>query len=223
MTEAWKVFIKGVQGRGDEVIKMLEGLGAVNHWNYMGDGANCIYHIRHDGYIDLVDYKAERAQIIMDNYREIKLPELWQDGDILVDNDDPNRFVVKSNAWTGPWENHFKAHLLVNPTSIGESPIAIFCNADYHKADSEELRKFHELLHKHGKEWDAEKKQLVDWQWKPEEEEDYFFVSSDLSVEVTSNDGFDIDEDRIRCGNFFRTREKAEAAAERVKKALKGE
>lgn len=135
----------------------------------------------------------------------------------------PTKFLVKSNAWTGPWENHFKAHLLVNPTSIGESPIAIFCNADYHKAGSEELRQFHEFLHKHGKDWDAEKKQLVEWRWKPKAGENYFFISSELSVEATSNDGFDLDKAHIRCGNCFRTSDEAEAMAEKIKMLLKGE
>ena len=100
---------------------------------------------------------------------------------------------------------------------------AAFSKDRFKLASDEEHKEFHELLHKHGKDWDAEKKQLVDWKWKPEELEDYFFVYTDLSVKRTSNDVLKIDEGRILCGNCFRTKAEAEAAAERVRKALKGE
>lgn len=221
MKDKWKVFIYGVNDRGKEVRQTLINLGGkVLHDNdYYDYGApDNLFFINHDGEIRYATETSEIGKIIMDNYREIKLPELWKDGDILVDNDNPTKFLVKSNAWTGPWENHFKAHLLVNPTSIGESPIAIFCNADYHKAGSEELRQFHEFLHKHGKDWDAEKKQLVKWKWKPKEGDDYWTVTADTANKIKLTwFGTKVDEARYKLGNCFKTIEEAEAMSEKVK------
>lgn len=74
----------------------------------------------------------------------------------------------------------------------------------YRLATPSEIEHFHELM------------------WKPGNNEDYFFVFSDLSVRSTSNDGIVIDEVRIRRGNCFRTREEAKAMAEKIKKLLKG-
>lgn len=51
----------------------------------------------------------------------------------------------------------------------------------------------------------------------------YFCIQSTGYVTSTDYDNHPIDNDRREFGNFFRTREEAEAALERVKKALKGE
>lgn len=158
----------------------------------------------------------------MDFYHELHLPEKWKDGDILVDNDNPTKFIVKSNVWNGGWEDRFKAYLFVNPKSIQKSPIAIFCDAEYHKADSEEVRQFYELLHKYGKDWDAEKKQLVDWKWKPKDGEDYYYIISNGIVHLSTWFDYKVDNSRFSIGNCFKTKEEAETMAEKFKKLLKG-
>ena len=38
---------------------------------------------------------------------------------------------------------------------------------DYRLATNSEVKRFHKLLNKCGKDWDGEKKQLVDLKWKP--------------------------------------------------------
>lgn len=78
MKEEWKVYIKGVPNRGNEVIKALTDLGAKNPFYYNGNNPSSLYYIGHDGNIheeieELTD--SEYIQIIMDNYRELKLPE----------------------------------------------------------------------------------------------------------------------------------------------------
>lgn len=37
MKEEWKVYIKGVRGRGNEVIKVLEDIGDINSCRYTGE------------------------------------------------------------------------------------------------------------------------------------------------------------------------------------------
>lgn len=73
MKKEWKVYIKGVEGRGDEVIKTLTNLGGANDFSY-GTNEDLLYFINHDGKIDSIYLSSETAKIIMDNYKEIKLP-----------------------------------------------------------------------------------------------------------------------------------------------------
>lgn len=57
----------------------------------------------------------------------------------------------------------------------------------------------------------------------PQYRDKYFCIQSTGYVTSTDYDNHPLDNDRREFGNFFRTREEAEAALERVKKALKGE
>jgi len=143
----------------------------------------------------------------------------WNYGDILISNDGKS-FVVYNH------DNVEEFHGFETMCYVSDDSFSIITVADkdsYHFVTASEREQFHKLLHKHHKDWDVDRKQLVDWKWKPKAGENYFFISSRLSVEDTSNDGFDIDEARIRRGNCFRTREEAEAMAEKIKKLLKGE
>lgn len=74
MREDLKVYIKGVEGRGDEVIKTLTNLGGTNDFSY-GTNEDLLYFINHDGKIDSIYLSSETAKIIMDNYKELHLPE----------------------------------------------------------------------------------------------------------------------------------------------------
>lgn len=56
----------------------------------------------------------------------------------------------------------------------------------------------------------------------PQDGDKYFCIQSTGYVTSTDYDNHPIDNDRREFGNFFRTREEAEAALERVKKALRG-
>ena len=57
----------------------------------------------------------------------------------------------------------------------------------------------------------------------PQDGDKYFCINSTGFISYTNYDNHPIDNDRREFGNFFRTREEAEAALERVKEALKGE
>lgn len=95
MEEKKKVFIRGRKGRGKEIVKVLEGLGAKAVEEICEDG-DCIYFINHDNEIDCVPgFSTELAQIIMDNYREVELPaEQWKDGDVLICDKWPGQCAV---------------------------------------------------------------------------------------------------------------------------------
>lgn len=222
MKEKWKVYIKGVPGRGDEVIKILEDLGAKNLFDYDGNKLIYLYYIWHDGsiHVELIDN--EYGQIIMDNYRELYLPEKWKDGDILF-SPRYKRFAIY--AYEIPVPYLVVAYYCFDENFLIHSFPRIKIN-DFRLATPQEIVQFHKLLHKHGKDWDSEKKQLIDWVWRPSINEAYYTLeidNGDVVVRTRVYFDDDIDNALIKNCNFFRTVEEAELAAERVKKALKGD
>ncbi len=218
------VFIRGVEGRGDEVIEMLKSRGGKLYGQIDGETPDFIYCIFHDGYIYSVSYDFELAKVIMDNYRELHLPERWKDGDVLANVEFDDCFAVckcKSVCITRDDAYHCYMYADFGCGEIDADGCNILHSA-YRLATPSEVEHFHELLHKHGKEWDAEKKKLVEWRWKPKEGDTYYYVDGCTLVEDRTFEGRVFDERHYEVGNCFRTREEAEAMAEKIKKLLKG-
>lgn len=94
MEEKKKVFIRGRKGCGKEIVKILEELGAkptVSSCDYN----IYVYFISHDDEIYCAPIGFEEAAIVMDNYKEIKLPpEQWKDGDVLICDKWPGQCAV---------------------------------------------------------------------------------------------------------------------------------
>lgn len=218
MKEEHKVWFRGVNGCGDEVIRTLVALGGrQKHDSHLtGNRSDVIYVIDHDGYIGGVYITNETAKIIMDNYREIKLHGQWVNGDILVENCSGKVYSVFRHANSN---GKFWDYLCVNDDAIIIANV--FRSASkWHLANEEEKKTFTNLLHKHHKEWDAEKKQLVDWRWKPKEKEIYWLILSDGHISNVFFKNDEYDNNAYNFGNCFRTREEALAMVEKIKKLL---
>ena len=224
-----KVYIKGVQGRGNEVIKALTDLGAENRLSYDGEDPEIIFFISHNHVINGAFEGSELAEVIMDYYREIRLPEQWKDGDLLAGGGG-NLFAIFSYTM----ESSFVAYMLANEDGVREYEEGVICRReDYRLATDEEAKRFHELLHKHGKEWDAEKKKLVEWdddkkklvnrKWKPKFGEKYFVVNTLGGIDHCIWTDGTVDNGYYDLGNCYSTREEAEAMAEKFKKLFKGD
>lgn len=215
-----KVFIRGDIDRGKEVIETLTNLGAVNRSNYQGDSPKSLYYVDHKRGIRCSWIDNEVGKIIMDNYSEIKLPEQWKDGDVLIKYDFP-MYAIFSHIDV---ESTFIAYMQASEDGVVGYENGVRCNMEnYRLATDEEVNRFYEILHKHDKYWDDEAKILVEWKFEPKIGEDYFYFDTDLSVGNTPNDGLPIDESRIRCGNCFRTMEEGEAMVGEIKRLLEGE
>lgn len=150
----------------------------------------------------------------MDNYHELHLSEQWKDGDIIVENDtNPVYSVFRSKEGNGKFSEYFCV------TSDGIIKANIFRSINkWHLANEEERETFTNLLHKHGKDWDAENKQLVNLKWKPKEGDDYWTVIVGIANKLKLTwFGTKADEARYKLGNCFKTREEAEVMAEKVK------
>lgn len=218
MKDEQKVWVRGVEDRGSEVIKMLEYRGGMMAYSY-GDNPNNIYFIQHDGDIAECTDISEMAKIIMDNYRELELGQ-WKDGDVLISKDGDSFAIFRR------YEPDFTFSSSLEATGYvcKEYSRGSLCYVGlYRLATPSEVERFHDLLHRHGKEWDTEKKQLVDWRWKPKNGEAYYFIDSNTSVYETAYDENNINDSlNVEVGNCFRTREEAEDMAAKVKKLLKG-
>lgn len=238
MKEEWKVYIRGVEGRGKEVIKMLEDLGGkikddghIKDNKYViVDNEYIIFTIDHNGYISGVNIQSEMAKIIMDNYREIKLHGHWKDGDILVNKNANYKFCVFDDylSRTGSGNDLFFFHCEVaghkGERYLKSNSRRYFHDVnDYRIATPQEVEHFHEALHMYHKDWDAEKKEVIDWKWKPQIKERYYYIDNDGEIMSDTWGGFPTDDDRYNFGNCFRTEKEAKAMAEKVKKLLKGE
>lgn len=220
MKEAWKVYIKGVPNRGDEIIKILTNLGANNDYNYDDyTSSHFIYFINHEGNISSAPINSEPAKIIMDNYKEVKLPEKWRDGDILICRD-CKLYVVVSFICTN--QKFFIACIQADKDNVQEYKDGLLCHTeDYCLATDKEVKEFYEILHKNRKDWDAGKKQLVDWKWRPKDGEVYWVISSNGGAAPYTWYNDPEDNCCFNFGNCFKTKNKAEAMAEKVRKLLK--
>lgn len=136
MEENKKVFIKGLKGRGSEVIDKLTKLGATNTENRYNDNGDYIYFINHRNEIVCALIDSEVGAIIMDNYKEIELPKQpWKDGDILIDDREPKSYAVfrKYNN-----DDTFEAYFILEGKTAHFDETAYV--EDYHIASAEELK-----------------------------------------------------------------------------------
>jgi hypothetical protein len=212
-----KVYIRGISGRGKDVIKALVDLGGVNSRKVAGDGFRCIYYIGRDNMIKYTSNVSELAAIIEDNYREIVPPEvIWKEGDLVV-HSDGNSFCIV-DADTG---KYFHPLFLVNQDCYSTKGSSMALKRAYHLADKEEKNSFLNLLHKNHLDWDFKKRQLVRWKWTPKEGENFYFITEDgevASLAYDKNEFWTYSD----FGNCFQSAEEAAAMAEKFRKLLNG-
>ena len=135
MKDKQKIYIRGNKGRGDEVKDILTGLGAHVVTDISCNDDRFIYFINHDSEISVALVGSEVARIIMDNYKEIKLPLLpWNDRDVLVNNNCPDCYAAfKKYNDDGTFEAYFA---LYNKTAYFDATASV---DSFHPASREEL------------------------------------------------------------------------------------
>ena len=218
MKEEQRVYIRGVENRGNEVIETLKKLGGINRYFLGGGNKNAYYYINPKGAIDYVyAYKLSPEYLLVKEfYREIKLPKekKWTDGDLLVKyNGGKKEYMVYSN------DEIIKAYICVSEK--GYTTKVLYYVGDAKIASKDDIKCFQELLHKHGKEWDFKNKKLIDWRWKPENNEDYWYLNDVGEICHTSYNQFMIrDNKHVALGNCFKSEVDAFAARLRIKEIL---
>ena len=71
------------------------------------------------------------------------------------------------------------------------------------------------------KEAEEQKKQEELKPWKPKDGEDYFYIGIDFTIDSLENVDDDTDKRNFRIGNCFRTKERAEQVAEKMRLLLR--
>ena len=135
MEEKKKVWIRGRKGCGKEIVKILEELGATNPLEMACEDEDTIYFIDHKNRIFCVLAGSEAESIIMDNYREIKLPrQEWKDGDVLICDKWPGQCAVFKKYRE---DGVFETYLTVDDEGVSlnaTAPVEL-----YHLASGKEL------------------------------------------------------------------------------------
>ena len=95
-------------------------------------------------------------------------------------------------------------------------------NANIRPATDAEKQRLFDALAKEGKRWNPETKQIEDLlRWRAKIGEKYYFISDCLDVDFNSEDFDEYDDSYYAAGNYFKTEEAAERAAEKIRKILK--
>ena len=156
-------------------------------------------------------------------------PEKWEpkDGDVIVLEENENYFYSIIIYAGESKEGRIKAY--VGFFDIG-SRIKIDTSSEgfwgkienYRPATEEEKQRLFDALAKEGKRWNAEEKRIEDLpRWRALYNENYYLISSGLTVDCQSEIGHSVDDKRYYAGNYFKTREAAEEVAEQIREIFK--
>lgn len=164
--------------------------------------------------------------VIKDNVITVEktVPE-FKDGDFCISSRDGRYFWVyihKSGA-----KNHLSPFFYAFTNN--ESTILYYdgrCSVveEMNKlATEEEKQILLDAMHADGKDWDADKKQIVDYRWKPKYREVYYRINYSLGIKIDSLFwyGDALDEIYFSNGNCFKTKEEAQKYADKFVELLK--
>ncbi len=153
MEENKKVFIRGREGREQEVIDILAGLGANAPKYELADGDDYLYFIHHNNEIGVALINSEVGAIIMDNYKEIELPQRpWKDGDILAFDFDSGPYCIGVYAVFKKYTENdaFESYILVDDDDVH---LGILCPTGAYRlandVEKEDFRRRYSFLMSH--------------------------------------------------------------------------
>lgn len=85
------------------------------------------------------------------------------------------------------------------------------------------MKKKYKIQLPKGKKWNLETKRIEDVRWRANDCDHYYyllFVDTDLIVTETTDIRTDKDDERYNSGNYFKTSEAAEKAAEQIRETF---
>lgn len=156
--------------------------------------------------------------VVKDNvvvFEEIK--QKFKKGDICFWSGDNPQFAIILGVCKSFPEDSYSAFLIDIMRSKG-----ISLNKKHLRIATEaEKQLLIEKLHENGKDWDAEKMEIVDYRWRAKLNEHYYTIDfDDFEIFTATEDNHNVDNQRHEFRNYFKTRKLAEQAAEKVKELL---
>ena len=142
----------------------------------------------------------------------------FKDGDIIAKN--KAVAILKGGFNNGVFRDYaclnFDGKVLIsNNTKWSTLP------AGWHIATEEEKQLLFDKMEENGLRWNAEEKKVEKIRWRANDKRAYYCIRDQGDVMVNYEAGFPADEDKWEFGNYFRTSEQAEKAAEAVREALR--
>lgn len=104
---------------------------------------------------------------------------------------------------------------------LGVLPYRCFVLENFRLATEEERQIFFDKMEEHGLRWNAEEKRVEKIRWRAKEGRKYYCMTERGYVVEDDEYGCLVDNKRWEFGNYFRTQEQAEKAAEAVKETLR--
>lgn len=143
-------------------------------------------------------------------------PKKWEpkDGDIIA-------FGIKAIGVFKEYDaiGHTDYAVLVDSLRLNEHG---WVKNNMRPATDDEKQRLFDALAKEGKRWNAETKQVEDLpRWRAKIGEKYYFVRDCLDVDFNSENSDKFDDSYYAADNYFKTKEAAERAAEKIRKILK--
>ena len=171
---------------------------------------------------DVITIPDDCKAVIKDKIITIeKAVQEFNDGDFCVSNNIGGKFLMIYKSERGCSSNYYHA---VTYSYCGNRVFSYndWCFYDEVRIATEEEKQFLlDAIHADGKDWDAEKKQIVDYKWKPKIGDAYYYIDCFLDVidDIWSDDR--MDSLVYTSGNCFKTKEEAQKYANKFSEILK--
>lgn len=130
--------------------------------------------------------------------------------------------IYKVSSYVNQRQNKLSFHALLGKTSDKLVINDWIFSRGVFPATTDEIRKLEEALAEKGKRWNAEKKCIEDLpRWRADLNEAYFFITANCNIMETKDYNCYLDGERYNAGNYFKTKEAAEKAVEKIREIFK--
>lgn len=159
------------------------------------------------------------AKIEGNEVRIVKVEDEFRDGDFVVEKIGDCPFIYKGTDDAGFYLFH--AGMNICHALIMGDDEARFGNSPLRAATAEEKQELEDALTGKGLFWDAKEKRVEKKRWRAKDGGIYYTIYSDFTLNQIIEAEYGIDDERYNIGNYFRSKEQADKAAEVIKETLK--
>lgn len=150
----------------------------------------------------------------------------FKDGDVLTSRLNNKFIFIFKEDELKQKENkngYYVCHKANHVINVATKDSLLFCGykEEVRLATEEEKQLLFDKMKEQHLRWNAEKKCVEKLRWRAEDGEEYCYVGNQGIVIVDKENGYSVDKIKHEFGNYFRTYEQAEEAANRVKETLR--
>ena len=159
------------------------------------------------------------AKIEGNEVRIVKVENEFRDGDFVAKKTGDCPFIYKGTDKDGFYLFHAGLNIC-HALIIGDNE-GRFGVGSLRAATAEEKQELISALSDKGLQWNAKEKRIEKKKWRAPIGDIYYTIYSDFTLNQIRDSQWGIDDERYNIGNYFRSKEQAEKAAEAIKETLK--